>query len=73
MLRQQREALRRYIGEAAFDAKDAASGAVAHDHLSGAERGHERLVPIQYAEVAFGARRIDLIDLAGEKLPLGRD
>jgi len=30
-------------------------------------------VPIEHAEVAFDAGRIDLIDLAGEQLPLGRD
>ena len=40
---------------------------------AGPQRGHQRCVAGQDAHVAFGARQVDLIDVAGEQHPFGRD
>ena len=42
-------------------------------HAAFLQRGHERRVTEQHAEVAFRPRRVDLVDLAREQLALRRD
>src|SRR5262249_25394026 len=47
------QALRRDVGEAALDLEHPAGGAVDHHHVADLQRGHERRVPGEDAEVAF--------------------
>jgi hypothetical protein len=67
------EAFGRHVGEAALHLIGEGLLIDIDLHQARPQHGHERFVPGHDAEIALHARRIDLIDLAGEEFALGRD
>src|SRR6185437_3288854 len=73
VLRQNGEPRGGHICETAAHVEHQRLVAVVGLHPAFPQRGHERRVAEEHAEVALGARRVDLVDLAREQLALRRD
>ena len=66
-------ALRRHLGDAADDKDALADRAALIDvDCAGPNRRDQRRMPRQHAEISFGARHDDHLDLSRQDQPLGR-
>ena len=72
-LRQDRDAIGLHFGEPERDRQVVLLRALAVPQLAGAEQRQQRRVARQDAEVAVGARDLDLVDRLVDERPVGRD